>query len=77
MTIEEFIAIIEEEYDDIDSGTLKPESIIREDFEWSSVNALIMISLVNVEYDVELSADDLGKAKTIKDLFEIVKKKIS
>jgi acyl carrier protein len=73
MTIEDFITKIEAEFVDFAPGKLKAESNFREIFEWSSVNALILIAMVNTEYDVELTADDLRNSKTVQDLFNIVK----
>jgi acyl carrier protein len=73
MTVEDFIKNIEAEFVDLEPGKLKPESNFRDMFEWNSVNALILIAMVNAEYDVELTADDLRKSKTILDLFNIVK----
>jgi acyl carrier protein len=73
MTIDDFIKNIESEFVDLEPGKLKPESNFRDMFEWNSVNALILIAMVNAEYDVELAADDLRKSKSILDLFNIVK----
>jgi acyl carrier protein len=62
MNIESFIKIIEEEFDNIDLG-------------WDSMNALTLLALVNVEYDVILDAGDLRKSNTLNDLFNIIKTK--
>ena len=72
MTIEDFIARIEEEFDDLEPGKLKPESNFREVFEWNSINALILIALVKTEYDVAINAEDITKSKTVSDLYKIV-----
>jgi acyl carrier protein len=72
MDINDFIKKIEDTFEDIKAGTLKPESIIREHESWDSVNALIFIALIDVEYNVEINADDLVKSKTIQDLFELI-----
>lgn len=72
MTIENFIARIEEEFDDLEPGKLKPESNFREVFEWNSINALILIALVKTEYDVAINAEDISKSKTVNDLYKIV-----
>lgn len=77
MTVEEFIKKIEAEFEDLEPGKLKPESNFREIFEWNSVNALIIIALVNTEYNVVITADDLRKSKTINDLYAVVQKKLS
>lgn len=76
MKIEDFIARLEEEYEDIAPGTLKPQSIFREVFEWSSINALILIALVKTEYDVVINADDIANSKTIEDLYKIIEARV-
>ena len=75
--IEEFITLLEEEFDDdIKPGTLKPETRLDEEMELTSVNALILISMIKVEYDVTLNAKELNKCKTVNDLFKVVQKKL-
>lgn len=75
MHIEDFISKIEEEFDDIETGQLKPESVFREVFDWNSINALIIIALVKTEYDATLTAEDLTKAKTVQDIFNVIQQK--
>jgi acyl carrier protein len=77
MTIQDFIARLEEEFDDLEPGKLKPETAFREAFEWSSVNALILIALVKTEYDVTINAADITQSKTVNDLFQIIRQRVS
>ena len=77
MNIEDFIIRIEEEFDDITPGTLKPESIFREVFEWNSINALILITMVKTEYDVAINAEDIASSKTVEDIYSIVKTRVA
>jgi acyl carrier protein len=72
MTIQDFIARIEEEFDDIQPGTLKPESVFREVFEWNSINALILIAMVKTEYDVTVNAEDIANSKTVEDIYRVI-----
>jgi acyl carrier protein len=72
MNIQDFIQKVEHEFDQIAPGTLKPASIIRDHFEWDSINALVFIALVNVEYDVEINAEDLQQSVTVSDLFQLI-----
>ncbi len=72
MNIEEFIKNIETEFEDLEPGKLKPTSNFREMFDWNSVNALILIAMVNTEYDVVINAEDLRSSKTINDIFQII-----
>lgn len=73
--IKEFIVNVEEEFEDIKEGTLQPDSVIRDHFTWDSINALIFIAHVNVNYNVEISAQDLVDSKTVTDLYNLVKEK--
>ena len=76
MKIEDFIAKLEEEYEDLAPGTLRPESVFREVFEWNSINALILIALVKTEYDVTINAEDIASSKTVHDLFRIIESRV-
>ena len=76
MKIEDFIARLEEEYEDLTPGTLKPVSVFREVFEWNSINALILIAMVKTEYDVTINAEDIATSKTVEDLFRIIQARI-
>ncbi|MEA3504171.1 MAG: acyl carrier protein [Bacteroidota bacterium] len=69
MSVTKFIEFIEEEFEELEAGSLKPDSEFRDSFEWNSVNALIIIALVDSEYDVSISADDIQNSKTVQDLF--------
>ncbi|HIE15296.1 MAG TPA: acyl carrier protein [Bacteroidales bacterium] len=76
INIEDFILHLEEEFEeDILQGSLKPDTQLEKAIALTSVNALILISMVKVEYDIELTAQDLNKCKTINDLFETIKNK--
>lgn len=75
MEINEFIVKFAEIFDDTDAATLSPETKFRELDEWSSLSALALIAMADEEYEVELKGDDIRKANTIADIFEIVKEK--
>lgn len=74
--VEDFISKIEAEFDELEPGKLKPESNFREMFDWNSINALVLIAMVKTEYDVTINADDLTKAKTVNDVFAIVRQRV-
>ena len=75
VAIEDFIKGVEEEFEDMEQGMLKPCSTIKEHFTWDSINALIFIAHVNVEYDVVINADDLVNSNTVQDLYNVVSSK--
>lgn len=71
--IHHFITGVEEEFEEMPKGVLKPESVIREHFTWDSINALIFIAHVNVNYNVEISAEDLINSGTVNDLYSLIR----
>jgi acyl carrier protein len=76
ITVDHLIKNIEEQFDDLPKGVLKPESIFRDVFQWNSINALIIIAMVKTEYGVAINAEDIRKSKTIKDIFTIIQNKM-
>jgi len=75
MNITDFIKKIEEEFEDLQPNTLVPSDVLAEKFTWDSINALIFLAHVNVEYDVEITAEELIKSKTVQDLYDLVENK--
>lgn len=72
MKIQEFIEKIEVEFVDLAKGTLNSKSSFRDIEDWSSMHALIIIALIDSEYEVLLTGEDLKQAVTLKDLYDIV-----
>ena len=77
LLINDFISKIENEFEDLTPGSVKPDTNFRNHFDWTSVNALVLFSMINVEYGVTLTAEDLQKSITIQDLFEIITSKVA
>lgn len=77
MTIHEFTQLLEKEFEDIPSGTLKPETNYRDIPNWSSMHALVIIAFVDANFGVELTASDLKNTQTIHDLYNIIQNKLS
>lgn len=75
MEIKEFIEKFAEIFDDTDASTLTPETNFREIDEWSSLSALGLIAMADEEYEVELKGDEIRKANTVEDLFNIISEK--
>jgi acyl carrier protein len=75
MNIQEFISKIEEEFDDIEKGTLEPTTSFRQMEGWSSMHALILIALVDNHFDVLLTGEELRGLDTIEDLHNLLASK--
>ncbi|MBD5356163.1 MAG: acyl carrier protein [Bacteroides sp.] len=63
------------QFDDTDPSEITPSTNFRELDEWSSLIGLSVIAMVDEEYDVTLRGEDMRKANTVEELFEIVKSK--
>lgn len=74
--IEDFIKVLENEFDELPPGKIMPDTVIASVIEMSSINALIFLALIKTEYDIALTAGDLLSAKTVSDLYCAVKAKI-
>ncbi|MFQ8974736.1 MAG: acyl carrier protein [Bacteroides uniformis] len=53
----------------------QPDTNYRELDEWSSLTALSIISMVDENFDLQLTGADLRSAKTIEELFDIIQNK--
>lgn len=75
MEINEFIANFAEQFDETDASVFTAETKFRELEEWSSLIALSVMSMIDDEYDVQLTANEMREAQTIQDLFNIINSK--
>ena len=76
-TIEDFISRLEDQFDDLPKGELKPASRFRQVFTWNSVNSLILIAMIKTDYNVAIHAEDIRKSETIEDIFKIVESRMA
>lgn len=71
-----FVSLLENEFEDIESGTLTPETNYREIPDFSSMHILIIIALIDNQFDVLLTGADLKTAETIENLYSLVQSKL-
>ena len=76
MELQEFIQNFADQFDDLDTATVNGNTEFKELDDWNSLVALSVIAMVDEEYDVTIKGDDIRGAKTIEDLFNIVKSKV-
>ncbi len=76
MNIQDIIKQIETEFNEVEPGTIKADTEFTAIENWGSMHALIIIALIDMEYDVTLTGSDLKEMKTVNDLFRIVKGKL-
>lgn len=72
MNIEKFVSEFADQFDDLDTSAFSPETLFKENDEWSSMTALSVIAMVDDSYAVRLTGDDIRNSKTIQEIYDIV-----
>ena len=76
MEISIFLQNFADMLDDTDTSLITETTIFRDLDEWDSLTALSLIAMVDDEYSIKLTGDDIKTSSTIKDLFDKVNSKI-
>ena len=76
MELNEFVEKFAEQFDDTDPSEIKAETKFRDLEEWSSLIGLSIISMVDDEFEVVLKGDDMRRANTVEELYNIVQSKL-
>lgn len=76
MDIQKFIENFADQFDDTELDVFKPDTVFHDLDEYSSIIALSIISMVDEEYGVALSGNEMKSAVTIEDLFNTVQSKL-
>ena len=72
--MEKFLEFFAEQFDELHT-TLTPETRFRELEEWSSLVALLIITMVDEEYGIVLPPEEMRKTQTIQELYNLVQTK--
>lgn len=76
VNINDFIEKLETEFDELEPGTLTPETNFRDLDEWSSMHALIIIALIDTDFDVTITGEDLSSIETVGQLHQLVESRL-
>jgi acyl carrier protein len=75
MTLEEFTLNLEKELEEVEVGTLNPDTVYRDLKNWSSMYALIIIAFIDFNFNIILNSKELKETSTIRELYNLVKSK--
>ena len=70
LEITTFIENFEELFDEVEQGFIVKNTVIRDLDEWSSLIALTLIAMVDENYDIKLSGDDIRTSSTVEDIYQ-------
>lgn len=72
MNIETFVQEFAEQFDEIPAASFSGSTQFKNNDEWSSMTALLIIAMVDQNYGVKLTGDDVRKSSTVADIYNIV-----
>ena len=75
MELQNFIQNIVDLFDDIDTSNFSALTDFKDNDEWNSLLALSVIAMGDEEYGVIITSDEIKQAKTIEELYMILKSK--
>ena len=75
-TLEEFVALFSEQFDDTDPSEITATTVFHDLDEYSSLIGLSIIAMVDEEFDVALKGDDVKNSVTVEDLYNRVISKL-
>lgn len=72
MDEKKFIQNFADQFEETEVSVFTPDLNFRDLDEWSSLVALSVMAMINEEYDVCISAEEMVNANTIQELFNTV-----
>ena len=76
MELVDFIEKFAEQFDDVDVEQLNSATKFRELDGYMSLVALLIITMIDEEYDVTVTGDDMKQQVTIGDLYNLVSSRL-
>lgn len=76
MNLKDFLELFAEQFDNIDMEQLSGETKFRELGDYTSLVALLIITMIDEEYNVTVTGDDMKKQVTIGELFDLVSSRL-
>ena len=76
MDIKEFIENFADQFDETELEEFKPETEYRDLDEWSSLNGLAILNMIDKKYGVKITASEIKETANIEDVFNLVKSKM-
>lgn len=76
ITLDEFFGYFLEELDVVDLTNIEPSTDFKNIPGWDSVNALIIIAMIEEKFDIRMTGSDMEECKTIEDLYNRIQSKL-
>ena len=76
MNMNGFVEKFANEFDETPLEVFSPETKFRELKEWSSLTGLSVISMVDEEFDIQLTGADIKSVNSIEELYNLIASKL-
>lgn len=77
MSVDEFVALFSEQFVDPSEAAFCPETKFHELNGWTSMTALLVITIIEENFGVLISSDEFRDVQTIQELYDLIQKKKS
>jgi acyl carrier protein len=77
MTLDDFCELFCDELEDTDIDSINALTDFKNIENWDSLTALSIIAMIDEEFEILLTGNDMRKSTTIEDLYNLVKNKLS
>lgn len=74
MKIEEFVSAFAEQLEDVDVSEVTAETCFKDLDCWDSLTAITVLSMIKLNYGVDVSGVDVNNCNTIADVYSLVAK---
>jgi acyl carrier protein len=75
MELQEFLSKVADLFEDTDASEITAETKFKELDEWSSLEALCLISMADEDFGVQIKNSDLRELETFKDVYDFIESK--
>lgn len=72
--MEQFLEKFYELLEDTDKNLINPNTKFKDLDEWNSMMALMLIAMIDENYEFSLNGDMIKEASTLSDLYELIQK---
>lgn len=76
MNIKEFIKNFADQFDETEFEEFQSRTVFRDLEEWSSLNGLAILNMIERKYGVKVTATEVKGTDTIQQLFDLVTSKL-
>lgn len=70
MSLEKFTSLIADEFQEIDPSLITADADLEEIIPMSSLNVILIMAIVKVEYGIDLDVKELKTCTSIRDVYE-------